>query len=237
MVKRSTRPSDRALIRKSPKSDKKKVGRPPQRPEVTNSGETRLKILAASLDLFASKGQEGTSVREIAQKADVNPALISYHFGGKENLYFECLSAYTLQKVESLTSLLVPPKSKEEFLVRFSMFISEAMKQFADSPQFVRMVQREFELNSVNGMKIYKQNLDPMFQMVRSFLKKSQDEKILRSSVKTELLTIMIFALLSHLCHAEMPMKMALGCSIKDEKFLKNYHDAILELITNGALA
>ncbi|WP_264812438.1 TetR/AcrR family transcriptional regulator [Gluconacetobacter sacchari] len=44
-------------------------------------------IMSAAESLFARSGYFGTSVREIANKASVNSALISYYFGGKENLF------------------------------------------------------------------------------------------------------------------------------------------------------
>lgn len=48
--------------------------------------EKQLQILLAAEKLFAGKGFEGTSVRDISQKAGVNVAMISYYFGSKENL-------------------------------------------------------------------------------------------------------------------------------------------------------
>lgn len=48
--------------------------------------EKQLQILNVAEELFASKGFEGTSVRDIAQKAEVNVAMISYYFGSKEKL-------------------------------------------------------------------------------------------------------------------------------------------------------
>ena len=48
---------------------------------------TRQRILDAALDLFGDRGPSGTTVREIAQRAKVNVAAISYHFGGKDELY------------------------------------------------------------------------------------------------------------------------------------------------------
>lgn len=53
--------------------------------------DTKEKILTAARILFADRGYEGTSVREIARAADVNVALLSYHFSGKENLFFEIM--------------------------------------------------------------------------------------------------------------------------------------------------
>jgi AcrR family transcriptional regulator len=43
--------------------------------------------VAAAEALFAEAGYEGTSIRQIALKAGVPLALISYHFGGKLGLY------------------------------------------------------------------------------------------------------------------------------------------------------
>lgn len=50
---------------------------------------TKAKILKESHKLFAEKGFNGVSVREIAKVCDVNVAAINYHFKNKENLYVE----------------------------------------------------------------------------------------------------------------------------------------------------
>jgi AcrR family transcriptional regulator len=47
----------------------------------------RERILDAALDLFGERGLTGTTVRDIAARAQVNVAAISYHFGGKDKLY------------------------------------------------------------------------------------------------------------------------------------------------------
>lgn len=49
--------------------------------------DTKSKLLEAAEELFARKGLTGVSIRELAQAAGANSALISYHFGGKEGLY------------------------------------------------------------------------------------------------------------------------------------------------------
>jgi AcrR family transcriptional regulator len=48
---------------------------------------TRRELLEAAGALFAEKGYQNTTVREICLLANVNLASISYHFGGKEGLY------------------------------------------------------------------------------------------------------------------------------------------------------
>ena len=44
-------------------------------------------LLRAAADRFAHRGYHGTTVEAIARLAGVNKALVSYHFGGKEQLY------------------------------------------------------------------------------------------------------------------------------------------------------
>ena len=52
---------------------------------------TRQSIIKAAVHLFAEKGFENASVRDIVTKARVNQAAINYHFKGKNGLYLEVL--------------------------------------------------------------------------------------------------------------------------------------------------
>ena len=52
---------------------------------------TRQSIMKAAVKLFAEKGYQGASVRDIVAKAGVNQAAINYHFKGKDVLYLELL--------------------------------------------------------------------------------------------------------------------------------------------------
>src|SRR5262249_40156304 len=54
--------------------------------------DTRERLLTAASQVFAEKGFEKTTVREICQAADVsNLAAVNYYFGDKERLYIECV--------------------------------------------------------------------------------------------------------------------------------------------------
>ncbi len=49
---------------------------------------TRQRVLEAAEEVFAEKGREAASVRDILRRADVkNIAAINYHFGDKDSLY------------------------------------------------------------------------------------------------------------------------------------------------------
>ncbi len=51
--------------------------------------ETRTKILLAAGPIFATRGFDGATVREICESAAVNVASVNYHFGDKKKLYTE----------------------------------------------------------------------------------------------------------------------------------------------------
>lgn len=53
--------------------------------------DTKDKILEVARVLFADKGFDGTSIRDIAKSAEVNVASVNYHFDSKENLFHEIL--------------------------------------------------------------------------------------------------------------------------------------------------
>jgi AcrR family transcriptional regulator len=48
---------------------------------------TRERLLTAASRLFAEHGFRGASVRDICNHAGANPGAVSYHFGGKRQLY------------------------------------------------------------------------------------------------------------------------------------------------------
>lgn len=48
---------------------------------------TRERLLQAATRLFADNGYRGASVRDICNLAGTNPGAVSYHFGGKRQLY------------------------------------------------------------------------------------------------------------------------------------------------------
>ena len=63
---------------------------------------TRERILEVAGPLFAEKGFEGATVRDICEVAAANIASVNYHFGGKSKLYIEVVE----RAIESRTRLI-----------------------------------------------------------------------------------------------------------------------------------
>lgn len=61
---------------------------------MTKRGERKDAILSAADVLFCARGYAAVSVRDVAEEAGVNKALVFYYFDSKELLFAEVLSGY-----------------------------------------------------------------------------------------------------------------------------------------------
>jgi AcrR family transcriptional regulator len=67
------------------------------------ASQRREQLLAVSRGLFAAKGFDGTSVEEIAARAEVSKPVVYEHFGGKEGIYAVVVD----REVQALTAALM----------------------------------------------------------------------------------------------------------------------------------
>src|SRR5712691_2437386 len=115
---------------------------------------TRHSIIKAAVDLFAEKGFEGASVRDIVAKARVNQAAINYHFKGKDGLYLEVLKT-AFEKLtdhagfdpEKLKSL-----SREEAL---QSFVCQQLRPLLFRDEMSRYI-RMFAWESAHPTKVFR---------------------------------------------------------------------------------
>lgn len=88
---------------------------------------TKDKILKISHKLFADKGFNGVSIREIAKECDVNIAAINYHFSNKENLYIETIRSSMVQTQNNIKKMYdeLPEKNIEAMVIAVFDFFME----------------------------------------------------------------------------------------------------------------
>ena len=82
--------------------------------QVNKDENSKARILEAATALFARKGFDGTSIREICKTAGVNLCMISYYWGGKQELYqgiIEDLLEKQLEYSKNFLDLNKDPKS------------------------------------------------------------------------------------------------------------------------------
>lgn len=76
------------------------------------------RILASAVKLFARKGFASVGMRELAEDADVNLAMINYFFGSKKKLLKVILHSFYTSYLEVLEKELTPPGTLDEKLER-----------------------------------------------------------------------------------------------------------------------
>ncbi|MBS4176012.1 forespore capture DNA-binding protein RefZ [Lederbergia citrea] len=115
---------------------------------MTLHGETtKESIIAAAVDLFNSKGFQGTTIREIAGNAKVNPANISYYFQGKRGLLEACFVRFFepyLQCLEEEAAKL----EHDHALLCLTRAIKRVLHFQSSNDSLARLVWREVSIDT-----------------------------------------------------------------------------------------
>lgn len=132
--------------------------------------DKQLQIIESAEQLFATKGYDATSVRDIAQEAAVNIAMISYYFGSKEKLLqavFEKRTSFIKMRFENLLQdNTMSPWQK------INTVIEDYVERMFQQQSFHKIMVREQLLDKHNAIAslIYetkKRNLELMKQLVQ----------------------------------------------------------------------
>ncbi|WP_324814692.1 TetR/AcrR family transcriptional regulator [Variovorax sp.] len=108
--------------------------------------EVRNDILDAAEDIFSSLGYAGTSLREVAQKAKVTQALISYYFGSKfglfEQVFLRRSAPISQERIERLEGLRKKGKASVTDIVRAFLLPTLSLRASPQGRAFLRLQAR-----------------------------------------------------------------------------------------------
>lgn len=74
--------------------------------------ERRQQLIEIAKSLFAERGYDGTSIEEVAQRANVSKPVVYEHFGGKEGLYAVVVDREMSALLDGITSSLTENRSR-----------------------------------------------------------------------------------------------------------------------------
>jgi AcrR family transcriptional regulator len=115
---------------------------------VNSSASTKERILTAAEALFAQRGFEGASLRQLTAAAGVNLAAVNYHFGSKDNLVEEVfkrrLDQLNARRLAALKQVAGQPDASLEDVL--AAFIRPALDLSHDGGGglFMRVLARAF---------------------------------------------------------------------------------------------
>ncbi len=164
--------------------------------------------MEATLILFAEKGYEGTSIRDIAEKANVNVAMVNYYFGSKEKLFEEIVklksSTIRLQLDEIASNKSLTSIEKVE------MVIDSFIERLFTHRVFHRLIHQELILNQREALQCsIVNNLLPnasiIKQVIETGIKKGEFKKVdVETTIATLIGTINQILLSKKMCNRLM---------------------------------
>jgi TetR/AcrR family transcriptional regulator, regulator of cefoperazone and chloramphenicol sensitivity len=133
---------------------------------------TRSRLLEMAGRVFAEKGYDRAMAREICKLAQVNPAAINYHFGGKDRLYAEVLSkahrqVFILNDIEAIMATSDPPERKLELFLAGQ--IQGLLNPTSDSWS-LQLVAREMAAPTEACYELVEKEVKPKLQIVRQII-------------------------------------------------------------------
>ena len=203
--------------------------------------DTRSKILDVAQKLFAKKGFDGTSVREIAKEADVNVAAINYHFKHKSALYWEVHFNSHIWLEEGIASINNNEMSVADLSWRlYEFFIEEGSSLKNAFMMFLSDSTPDIDPEMVEQMMNMKEDFGPPGgQYLLAAVNRELGEDIplqgRQWAVKSIFSVVMHWALVMSTSHCQEIYKDHPDFQIENKKkFIKSHVEATLQYLKNN---
>ena len=99
--------------------------------------QQKIKLLDAALELLAEKSYRNITIRELAQCAEVNAAMVAYYFSNKEGLFIALLDRMSKQHFVNMKQVLQADNP-------IKIFIDTMLNMLCHNQSFARLVHDEF---------------------------------------------------------------------------------------------
>lgn len=168
-------------------------------PEETDKQDKRQLLMDTAERLFAERGFEAVSVRELATETGANVAMVSYYFGSKEGLFEAIIEQKIPRTRYALEHLLHSQLTPWE---KLSQTIDIYVDKMLSTPNFSRVIMREMSLQQRPEFvtKITDQ-IRLNMEIIRGFIREGMEKGDFRY-VDEELTLATIFGTISTMVHS-----------------------------------
>lgn len=191
-------------------------------------GKTKEAIIEAAIELFTTKGFKGTTIRDIAARAKLNPANISYYFQGKQGLLEACLVSF----FEPYLTLLEEEKKKvdwEDPQVCLHRAIRKVLVFQSDNHLLTRLVWREITIDSQVSREIISSYLMKERYYLKALTSSALGEN--HSALPVSMMIIQIKGMLSTPFLNSQYVSEVWGMHPKDPYFIEKYYESVIDWI------
>ena len=161
-----------------------------------NGPDTKEKIFLVAAQLFAKKGYNGVSMREISEKSGVTKPTIYYYFGSKEGIYEELVETGMQYVISSFERIVDNEASAKNKLV---MMTKTFFQLAIDAPEYSKFFMTIVTPGSDNAIleKFYKK-MSRQGNMIMAVIEQGVESGEFGVSAKPELATQIIGGVWQH---------------------------------------
>jgi len=157
---------------------------------------TEEKIVAAAMEVFVARGYHGARMRDIAQRADVNLALLNYYFRSKENLFKTVCAKFTDKIHSRLSDSFKTQTTLEESIHSLVGVYMDTLLETEGLPLFITNIvaqHPELLFQTFQRKNFAKDLLPHFFQQVENEVAKGRIRNIQPSALLLNCLSLCIF--------------------------------------------
>jgi AcrR family transcriptional regulator len=148
-------------------------------PHRFSAEDRRHQILEVARGLFARKGYNGTTTREIAQSAGVNEALIFRHFPTKEELYWAVIDS-TCRAAEGLAAMERTLAQGGDLVAVFAEIAEAILDRRDKDPTFTRLLLYSALENHELTKRFFSMFAGQYYETLSRFIKDQIDKGTIR---------------------------------------------------------
>lgn len=201
----------------------KKAARPPLK------GRDRLLLVA--MQLFAERGFDGVTVRDIAKAADVSIGLINHHFESKDGLR-AAVDAHFLEETSKAIVRASREAGSRGDLESVAEYHRTWIREYeAEWPSFAAYLRRAITENSEWGENLFREYYDSVSRMITRF---DADGRIADEADRLWLPLLYSFMLVGPLL-LDPYIRTMLGKSTYDPEMWGRFQKALRQLFWQGA--
>lgn len=163
----------------------------------TELNEKQLQIMKKALEVFAEKGFDSASVRDIAQRAEVNVAMISYYFGSKEKL-LEAIFMNNTYSMKKKIESIIHSKTHDAF-EKVDLLIDTYLNVIVENRSFHQLMMREQVLIKEGPLYSYIRDMKRQNRtLIEIAVKSGQKAGIFQKNIDISMLAATLFGSAHH---------------------------------------
>jgi AcrR family transcriptional regulator len=191
---------------------------------------TKEKIIQSASELFGIYGLRGASIREIADHADVNPALINYHFESKEGLYRFILDEYAQAARANVDGILATADSEAEFKIMLKIYLQKSVESMVNHKNSFLVVMRESDFMQPEYKYIFDEVLGEFSKEFIGFLETAKKKKIIPKKVDSVFCMHLFWSVLVYYMRLDSRFNKTKQKSLSNKKTRNDILNEILSL-------